>query len=166
MILGIHLASHLIALASPTLLISRELDGFRAARLYSQLPFKLIGSGDRLSSDFLHHSILIIGALLIPLWYHRERNTVQHRASCRKETGLGMLDLQPVQPYATPVYTGIQLIPASRPRIPATMRPLSPGGIRQAWCGIVNRLCACCPIPKGLCAENGRSRAEATAALR
>jgi hypothetical protein len=55
---------------------------------------------------------------------------------------------------------------ASRPRAPATTRSLSPGGIRQAWCGIFNGLCASCPITKDLCAENGRSRAEATAALR
>jgi hypothetical protein len=32
--------------------------------------------------------------LLIPLRYHRERNTVQHAATRRKETPLEMQDLQ------------------------------------------------------------------------
>jgi hypothetical protein len=48
---------------------------------------------------------------------------------------------------------------ASRPLATPTMRSLSPGGIRQARCGIFNGLCASSPITKGLCAENGRSRA-------
>jgi len=38
--------------------------------------------------------------------------------------------------------------------------------ISRACCGIVNALCASCPLPKGLCAENGRPRAAATAAFR
>ena len=71
-----------------------------------------------------------------------------------------------VRSCATPVYAGIQLVRASWPRAPATIRSFSLGRIKQAWCGIVNELCASCPTPKGLCAENCRSRVEATAALR
>jgi hypothetical protein len=37
---------------------------------------------------------LWLSLVLTPLWHHRERNTVQHPAKLRRETGLDMRDLQ------------------------------------------------------------------------
>jgi hypothetical protein len=39
---------------------------------------------------------------LTPLWHHRERNTVQHAASQRKEIGSGMGFCTPLHTPATP----------------------------------------------------------------
>jgi hypothetical protein len=64
--------------------------------------------------------------LLIPLCYHRERNTVQHWASRRKETGLDMRHLQsPATLRITRPHTRNEVRSAVRVRSSALSKPLS-----------------------------------------